>query len=1294
MKLNVKLKSTPRGTIIRSMYLVLLIVSPICLFGQNKVPIPNFSPTDKETSLLVDAPHWGNGIDCMSCHVVHNSADAQLTKLAGNANLCMSCHNPAGMASNKPFTNADRADPGVSGTSHAWAAPATNPTHGAEPPVDPEMALRIYSDNIVCSTCHNQHSQTITPFLRATNYQNALCKDCHAVRDVGSYRTSTTNKGSHPVGIAYPSSDDRFHSSPQNPDLPLVDPNRVECTTCHSPHYADSGGANGGAGDGFILRAANDKTLCEACHTYPDHEGMDCSKCHQPHDPNRNNILLVRDNVQTPDSGNLDVVFTSESGSNSFADGDGVYNGICEVCHTGTGHHRNNSSGDHAHFAGTNCTECHPHNKGFKPQGCTGCHQFPRDNGDNVPPGGRRAIVSEFEQGSHHVQGVELNDEGDDCVVCHEMSEHTQGHVRLVDRDNPQTVYELTNRPMDDPAEAAKLVPFCLNCHDGDNDVPFTDGKTPPYVSKNKWNASAHKLGGGVNMPLSCIGDGDNFGCHATGHGSPNIKILNVSSGVGLETFCYNCHTDGRITNNALSGSGLANDIQQAFSMGEKHNLGTNFTIGSKTFTLQCTTCHNPHVVTGKHWNVNNGVTPITRPNLGANPTKNPRAMGTDLWGDGGGEKMDNFAALGSGTGGWYYSTARGGKIIWDQPAVYQPPKTGSGYNFEFDGNVLPDYATFCLDCHTNRVSSANPPVNWGQGIACTDNSVDPPNQRIECGAQHGLAPANKPSYVSDSGTAGFWGSSGNPDVLFQMNYVTRGRGVGHFMRWPYDSADRSAGINFVMSCTDCHEAHGSGVSSMLRSTINATGPGTVIWNTMCNNCHYYYGGQHAGMSCGNASCHEVNSIHRIIHVTHSGGTQLQLTASGYQGNYQRPDFTPEIVSARGAVGSNELEVTFVRGAWAKSSLSGSLTKNDFWLFDEGGNNPRSITGVSHSGGEASATITMSSALESADLNTDLLATTGKSVWAWYEGGYNNPATGIVPAQAVSAGPWPAVITPGCPTGTVTFPLNEPAGSFIVTDDQSTLIGTVGNPSYSMLGDGTFHGAEGQGTYIDFTNNNSCLNSPGEVTIEARVKPTEVDRGVGDNTFNRIFERRRTILVTILNTDYRGDDIPERAGKASIEVKYRVENFFGPGGRHTCPDPQWPDDPYVGNDVRMHQISSNIDLWPIVNNHWYKIKVVFNSDKSGIPGSNGTPVDIFIDDQGPNGNDSGQNWSGYVNASKTINESSSCRWGSLPGDVINDRDDTVHIGASWNYNQPFAGQIDWVTWKPNADYSGVSDPPH
>jgi hypothetical protein len=137
-----------------------------------------------------------------------------------------------------------------------------------------------------------------------------------------------------------------------------------------------------------------------------------------------------------------------------------------------------------------------------------------------------------------------------------------------------------------------------------------------------------------------------------------------------------------------------------------------------------------------------------------------------------------------------------------------------------------------------------------------------------------------------------------------------------------------------------------------------------------------------------------------------------------------------------------------------------------------------------------------------------------------------------------------------------------------------------------------------------------------------------------------------------------------------------------------------------------------------VNDHWYQIKVVFNSDKSAIPGSNGTPVDIFIDDQGTNGlNEENPNpedptqfpdheqWAGYINASKSINQSSSCKWGALPGDFIALEDQPTYIGSPPNHdvcsdpdpvscNGLFKGLIDWVTWKPVADYEGVDDPPH
>ncbi|MBL0311284.1 MAG: hypothetical protein IPP78_00950 [Holophagaceae bacterium] len=79
--------------------------------------------------LASDPPHnTSKSVECKSCHTLHEAPGAMLTAVAGNANLCMSCHNPTGTASAKPFVTADQALPGpglptgtpAAGTSHRW----------------------------------------------------------------------------------------------------------------------------------------------------------------------------------------------------------------------------------------------------------------------------------------------------------------------------------------------------------------------------------------------------------------------------------------------------------------------------------------------------------------------------------------------------------------------------------------------------------------------------------------------------------------------------------------------------------------------------------------------------------------------------------------------------------------------------------------------------------------------------------------------------------------------------------------------------------------------------------------------------------------------------------------------------------------------------------------------------------------------------------------------------------------------------------------------------------------------
>ncbi len=386
---------------------------------------------------------------------------------------------------------------------------------------------------------------------------------------------------------------------------------------------------------------------------------------------------------------------------------------------------------------------------------------------------------------------------------------------------------------------------FCINCHDSDGAsrqgasalTPFSDGKNVPDIKGtpgNLWADSAHRSVGyseNSGNPISCFGNGTTDGCHGNAHGSDNIKLLaGVNFGLDLQNFCFRCHTDGKIVNNDLSET--ADDIEQSFSFSNKHDLGTSFAVGSDNFTLQCTTCHNPHIITGKYMQADRNKTPVTRPDF-SDPTENPRAMGNSAWGSVSGQKMDDYAGAGT----------------------YRTPNSDT-----FTGAQLPDYSTFCLDCHA-QTGGAPFDINWGS---------DP----------HGKGSANQPG---GGGLCPDWWTCGKAEGWDGDDCIgtdedcwpvkARGEGDQLWSRPPYTHEERIGGANFVLSCTDCHEAHGSGIRSIIRANPNG-GTGSTTWNIMCNNCHYYYSDWHANMSCGNASCHVYDSIHRMDKKGSSGGTR------------------------------------------------------------------------------------------------------------------------------------------------------------------------------------------------------------------------------------------------------------------------------------------------------------------------------------------------------------------------------------------------------------------------------------
>ena len=210
-----------------------------------------------------DDPHGSlASINCEQCHITHGTLGDVLINATDSlvSTLCLSCHTPGGWAGmTKEFSSSQKAIPGETGTSHAWNVDTANVDRGANQPQTVLLDHISSNGKVTCGTCHDPHSNTISPFLRLDNSADALCLDCHRSRDVASVRTYTGNVLSHPTNIVLPSGTG-WHNPPLdvdgNPqpsdgnttnDLTLGAGGEVRCTTCHGVHYTDS---NSGTIDG------------------------------------------------------------------------------------------------------------------------------------------------------------------------------------------------------------------------------------------------------------------------------------------------------------------------------------------------------------------------------------------------------------------------------------------------------------------------------------------------------------------------------------------------------------------------------------------------------------------------------------------------------------------------------------------------------------------------------------------------------------------------------------------------------------------------------------------------------------------------------------------------------------------------------------------------------------------------------------------------------------------------------------------------------------------------------------
>ena len=293
--------------------------------------------------------------------------------------------------------------------------------------------------------------------------------------------------------------------------------------------------------------------------------------------------------------------------------------------------------------------------------------------------------------------------------------------------------------------------------------------------------------------------------------GTPTKHALFTSTyNSPTDNFCVKCHdatTDvasSAIINHSYSyrAGGMPTDFPSASSIKDifdinstaissTHDLDDIKTLlstptiggvwGYNSYSHPCEGCHNPHAVQGDPADDDDG-----RKSSGSRgfplsrPSQHSPLSSWELWGDDSSEKMSTFAATGKYQAPYFYGST----------SNHEPENNSTD-----DGSNLTDMDTFCIDCHNMDIviSSTNlgtvRQFDWDLEVHGKGSADDLP-AKTEC--QSPFTDSNQGSYI--------------------------------------------------LSCTDCHEPHGSPNIYLIRPVVNGNTvslpAGTTDWRGLCSSCH------------------------------------------------------------------------------------------------------------------------------------------------------------------------------------------------------------------------------------------------------------------------------------------------------------------------------------------------------------------------------------------------------------------------------------------------------------------------
>lgn len=597
-------------------------------------------------------------------------------------------------------------------------------------------------------------------------------------------------------------------------------------------------------GDGRLLRRTHDANQCTSCHNMLDHQSQDCLVCHTPH--STTNIYMVRETIQTPNSGPRSVVFKTlgigdpyndpdpvvgDPNSGAMADStNGVFTGVCEVCHTATTHHRNDGTEPPPnHHDAENCTSCHPHTDGFA---VSGGGESSGGDGCSCHSSFATDMNSSTTTYHHQInsQNADYNTASKTCLMCHVHHDIFRPDLNTgfgqrssnlrVDITTPVvqgSASVLANRDYSSTGTGG----ICLSCHTSGQTKSFTppDGSTSTVpISKTDFDGSdAHNYT--VTSTFSTDGSSFNANCikchndnrtksfqNSTNKFSTHVsnfgRLLDTLGQGSLsdpleENLCFGCHSGS--SGSDFYGSQImtttSQNIQNSFSYTYTHPTTTYSGRHSADETAagladgnrhaECIDCHNPHAAQkGTHDGSSNLVSNALKGAWGVEPTSWPAAP-----------------------------------VPTDNANVFVAP---SSYNVV---NPAQYEYQICLKCHSNYTTLPTGARNLAEEIN--------PNYP----STHGITIANQNPFCNTSTMLEPWASSG------------------------------------IAYCSDCHRSdvstdpngpHGSNQASLLVASITSD---ATVGTPLCYVCHseaVYWSDRNLGANSRDGKHPSVQGAHKF----------------------------------------------------------------------------------------------------------------------------------------------------------------------------------------------------------------------------------------------------------------------------------------------------------------------------------------------------------------------------------------------------------------------------------------------